>query len=180
MATKRRLDALLVERGLVETRSRAQALVMAGRVHVDGGAGDEARARPTAEDAAVELDGAPAVRLARRERSSKRRSPASVSAPEGERCLDVGASTGGFTDCLLQHGAARVLALDVGTTSSTARLRADPRVTVIERMNARSLDSLRCRPPGAGHGRPLVHLAAAGAPGRAAAAAPRPAGSSCW
>jgi 23S rRNA (cytidine1920-2'-O)/16S rRNA (cytidine1409-2'-O)-methyltransferase len=138
MAAKRRLDALLVERGLVETRSRAQALVMAGRVHVDGTPVTKA-GTPTAEDAAVEVVKPPRFVSRGGEKLETALAAFGVE-PDGERCLDVGASTGGFTDCLLQHGAAEVVALDVGRGQLHERLRGDARVTVIDRTNARSLD----------------------------------------
>jgi 23S rRNA (cytidine1920-2'-O)/16S rRNA (cytidine1409-2'-O)-methyltransferase len=138
MAAKRRLDALLVERGLVETRSRAQALVMAGRVHVDGAPVTKA-GTPTAEDATVEVVRPPRFVSRGGEKLDTALAAFGVE-PGGERCLDVGASTGGFTDCLLQHGAAEVVALDVGRGQLHERLRGDARVTVIDRTNARSLD----------------------------------------
>jgi 23S rRNA (cytidine1920-2'-O)/16S rRNA (cytidine1409-2'-O)-methyltransferase len=138
MATKRRLDALLVERGLVETRSRAQALVMAGRVHVNGAPVTKA-GTPTAEDAAVELIAPPRYVSRGGEKLETALAAFGVDVA-GERCLDVGASTGGFTDCLLQHGAAAVVALDVGRNQLHERLRADPRVTVVDGTNARSLE----------------------------------------
>ena len=135
---KQRLDALLVERGLVETRSRAQALIMAGRVHVDGAPATKA-GTPTAGDAAVELIAPP--RFVSRGGEKLESALAGFGADvAGERCLDVGASTGGFTDCLLQHGATAVVALDVGRNQLHERLRADPRVTAIDGTNARSLD----------------------------------------
>ncbi len=138
MAAKRRLDALLVERGLVETRSRAQALVMAGRVHVDGAPATKAGA-PTADDATVELIAPPRFVSRGGEKLETALAAFGVGVA-GERCLDVGASTGGFTDCLLQHGAAEVVALDVGRNQLHERLRADARVAVLDRTNARSLD----------------------------------------
>ena len=138
MAAKRRLDVLLVERGLVETRSRAQALVMAGRVHVDGAPVTKA-GTPTAEDATVEVVRPPRFVSRGGEKLDTALAAFGVE-PGGERCLDVGASTGGFTDCLLQHGAAEVVALDVGRGQLHERLRGDARVTVIDRTNARSLD----------------------------------------
>jgi len=138
MPTKRRLDALLVDRGLVETRSRAQALVMAGRVRVDGAPATKA-GTPTADDAAVELIEPPRYVSRGGEKLVTGLTAFGVDVT-GERCLDVGASTGGFTDCLLQHGAAAVVALDVGRNQLHERVRADPRVTVIDGVNARSLD----------------------------------------
>ena len=138
-----RLDQLLVERGLVETRSRAQALVLAGKVRV--GDGDAARARPQA--------GRPA-RPGRRRSTVAQPEPyvsrgghklaAALDAfeidPAGRVALDVGASTGGFTDVLLQRGATRVYALDVGRGQLAETLRRDPRVVSMERTNARDAD----------------------------------------
>jgi 23S rRNA (cytidine1920-2'-O)/16S rRNA (cytidine1409-2'-O)-methyltransferase len=133
-----RLDVALVERGLAETRSRAQALVMAGRVTVDGAVVDKAGAA-VADRAAIEV-----VHPARYvSRGGDKLETAIVRwgiEVTGERCLDLGASTGGFSDCLLQHGAAEVVALDVGRGQLHERLRGDARVTVIDRTNARSLD----------------------------------------
>jgi len=133
----RRLDQLLVERGLFASREQARRAVMAGEVRVDGELVDKA-------GAAV----APTAALAVRAREpfvsrSGRKLAAALDRfgvdPAGWVCLDVGASTGGFTDCLLQRGAARVYALDVGYGQLDARLRADPRVVVMERRNARHL-----------------------------------------
>ena len=138
MATKHRLDTLLVERGLVETRSRAQALIMAGRVHVEGAPATKAGA-PTPADATLELI-APQRFVSRGGEKLETALRAFRLELAGERCLDVGASTGGFTDCLIQHGAAAVVALDVGRNQLHERLRADPRVTVIDGTNARSLE----------------------------------------
>jgi 23S rRNA (cytidine1920-2'-O)/16S rRNA (cytidine1409-2'-O)-methyltransferase len=136
-----RLDQLLVERGLVETRSRAQALVMAGKVRV--GEGDAARLDRKAGDLI-----APDVPVAVIEPSpyvsrGGHKLAAALDAfgidPSGVVCLDVGASTGGFTDVLLQRGATRVYALDVGRGQLAEPLRRDPRVVSLERTNARAL-----------------------------------------
>ena len=132
MTSKKRLDVLLVERGLAESRAQAQALVMAGLVPGHSKAGEQVD-----EDAPLEVERAAAVRLARRATSSRTRSMRSASTSAGLDCLDVGASTGGFTDVLLQRGAARVIALDVGHGQLHQRIRDDPRVTVLERINAR-------------------------------------------
>jgi 23S rRNA (cytidine1920-2'-O)/16S rRNA (cytidine1409-2'-O)-methyltransferase len=132
-----RLDVALVERGLAETRSRAQALVMAGRVTVDGAVVDKAGA-PVAGGSAIEVVH-PARYVSRggdKLETAIERWRIDVT---GERCLDLGASTGGFTDCLLQHGAAEVAAVDVGRGQLHERLRADPRVHSLERLNARRL-----------------------------------------
>jgi 23S rRNA (cytidine1920-2'-O)/16S rRNA (cytidine1409-2'-O)-methyltransferase len=136
-----RLDQLLVERGLVETRTRAQALVLAGKVRV--GEGDGARRDRKPGDL---LDPTIPVDLVEREPYVSRgghKLAAALDAfeidPSGRVCLDVGASTGGFTDVLLQRGARRVYALDVGRAQLADSLRQDPRVVSMERTNARIL-----------------------------------------
>jgi 23S rRNA (cytidine1920-2'-O)/16S rRNA (cytidine1409-2'-O)-methyltransferase len=141
-AARQRLDQLLVERGLVETRTRAQALILAGKVRV--GDGDAARTDLKAGDL-LPVDAA--VSLAEREPYVSRgghKLAAALDAfeidPAGLVCLDVGASTGGFTDVLLQRRAARVYALDVGRGQLAERLRRDERVVSMERVNARTLD----------------------------------------
>jgi 23S rRNA (cytidine1920-2'-O)/16S rRNA (cytidine1409-2'-O)-methyltransferase len=136
-----RLDQLLVDRGLVESRSRAQALVLAGKVRV--GVGDAARldGRPgdlVPGDATVEVV-APDPYVSRGGHKLAAALDAFAIDPAGLVCLDVGASTGGFTDVLLQRGAARVTALDVGRGQLAERVRADPRVSVLDRTNARAL-----------------------------------------
>lgn len=138
-----RLDQLLVERGLVETRSRAQSLVLAGRVRV--GEGDAARADLKAGDlvardavVAVEADKAWASRGAHKLLAAL---DAFEVDPAGLVAVDVGASTGGFTDVLLARGASRVYAVDVGYGQLADRLRRDPRVVSMERCNARSLSA---------------------------------------
>jgi 23S rRNA (cytidine1920-2'-O)/16S rRNA (cytidine1409-2'-O)-methyltransferase len=135
---RQRLDLVLVQRGLAETRSKAQALIMAGRARVDGAVVDKAGA-PVAEGAEVSLTQPPRYvsRGGEKLETALRELRIDVA---GERCLDVGASTGGFTDCLLQHGAEAVVALDVGRAQLHERLRGDPRVTVMERQNIRQLD----------------------------------------
>ena len=141
-ATRKRLDVLLVERGLAETRSQAQALVLAGRVKGFAKAGDQVE-----EDAELVLDQGPRYVSRGGEKLAHALAELEIDVA-GEDCLDVGASTGGFTDCLLQAGAARVCALDVGYGQLHPRLRADPRVTVLERVNVRDLecDDLPFRP----------------------------------
>jgi 23S rRNA (cytidine1920-2'-O)/16S rRNA (cytidine1409-2'-O)-methyltransferase len=136
-----RLDQLLVERGLAESRARAQALVLAGVVRV--GEGDSARADRKAGDL---LDASIPVAVAAPEPYVSRgghKLAAALDAfaidPAGLVCLDVGASTGGFTDVLLQRGAARVHAIDVGRGQLADRLRADSRVVAHDRTNARHL-----------------------------------------
>jgi 23S rRNA (cytidine1920-2'-O)/16S rRNA (cytidine1409-2'-O)-methyltransferase len=136
-----RLDQLLVERGLVETRSRAQALVMAGKVRV--GDGDAARLdrKPgdlIAPDTALAVT-EPAPYVSRGGHKLAAALDAFDIDPVGRIALDVGASTGGFTDVLLQRGATRVYALDVGRGQLAETLRGDPRVVSMERTNARDL-----------------------------------------
>ena len=140
-----RLDQLLVERGLVDTRSRAQALVLAGKVRV--GQGDAARRDRKPGDL---LDPATRLELVEREPYVSRgghKLAAALDAfeidPRGRVCLDVGASTGGFTDVLLQRGAERVYAVDVGRGQLHESLRMDPRVVSMERTNARTLTAER-------------------------------------
>lgn len=137
-APKRRLDERVVAEGLAETRSRAQALIRAGRVLVDDAPLDKPGA--AVPDAAVlRLRGA-ARRFASRggEKLAGALEDLGID-PSGCVALDVGASTGGFTDCLLQAGARRVVAVDVGYGQLDLRLRDDPRVVVLERTNARTL-----------------------------------------
>jgi 23S rRNA (cytidine1920-2'-O)/16S rRNA (cytidine1409-2'-O)-methyltransferase len=134
-----RLDSLLAERGLFESRSRAAAAVLAGHVHLGPG---RRRAEKPGQlvDEAVELavEGPPPY-VSRGGVKLANAFDALDVAVAGRECLDVGASTGGFTDCLLQRGAAHVVALDVAYGELDWRLREDPRVTVVERLNARSL-----------------------------------------
>jgi 23S rRNA (cytidine1920-2'-O)/16S rRNA (cytidine1409-2'-O)-methyltransferase len=137
---KKRLDVLLVERGLAETRSQAQALVMAGRVLGHAKPGEQVD-----EAAPLEVE-APPPYVSRAGHKLATALDAFAVDPAGLDCLDVGASTGGFTDVLLQRGAARVIALDVGYGQLHGKLRADPRVTVLERVNARALEELPFAP----------------------------------
>jgi 23S rRNA (cytidine1920-2'-O)/16S rRNA (cytidine1409-2'-O)-methyltransferase len=138
--TRVRLDSLLAERGLFESRSRAAAAVMAGDVRV--------ASRPAAKpgqlvDPAVDIEIAEAPSYVSRGGVKLANALDALGVPvAGRDALDVGASTGGFTDCLLQRGAARVIALDVAYGELDYRLRSDPRVTVVERTNARSITSL--------------------------------------
>jgi 23S rRNA (cytidine1920-2'-O)/16S rRNA (cytidine1409-2'-O)-methyltransferase len=137
---KKRLDVLLVERGLAETRSQAQALVLAGLVHGHNKPGDQVE-----ETAELELERPPRFVSRGGEKLANALERLGVD-PAGKDALDVGASTGGFTDCLLQAGASRVIALDVGYGQLHPRLRDDPRVVVLERVNARELDALPYAP----------------------------------
>jgi 23S rRNA (cytidine1920-2'-O)/16S rRNA (cytidine1409-2'-O)-methyltransferase len=136
---KRRLDSLLAERGLFETRSRAAAAVLAGNVRIGAdGRRAEKPGQMVADDVHVALDEAPAF-VSRGGVKLANALEAFGIDPAGRRCLDVGAATGGFTDCLLQRGAAAVIAVDVAYGEFHWKLRQDPRVTVLERQNARSL-----------------------------------------
>ena len=130
---KKRLDVLLVERGLAESRSQAQALVLAGLVKGHAKAGEQV-------DASADLEVERPPRFVSRGGEKLAGALAELEIDvTGEDCLDVGASTGGFTDCLLKAGAARVCALDVGYGQLHPRLRDDPGVTVLERTNVRDL-----------------------------------------
>jgi 23S rRNA (cytidine1920-2'-O)/16S rRNA (cytidine1409-2'-O)-methyltransferase len=138
--TRKRLDVLLVERGLAESRAQAQALVMAGLVPGHAKPGEQVdEAEPLEVESPPPYVSRAGIKLAN-----------ALAAFEvdvkGLDCLDVGASTGGFTDVLLQQGAARVVALDVGHGQLHARLRSDSRVTVLERCNARTLTELPFAP----------------------------------
>lgn len=138
MTRRPRLDVVLVERGLAASRERARALILAGQVRVAGQRVTKA-GTPVAEGAAVTIDvpdhpyvGRGGVKLAHALDTF-------ALDVQGRIALDIGASTGGFTDALLQRGAARVVALDVGHGQLDWKLRSDPRVTVLERVNARTL-----------------------------------------
>src|SRR5256714_5845633 len=136
---KLRLDTLLAQRGLFASRARAAASVMAGEVRL-GGSGGERAAKPgqmVAEDVELAVDERPRF-VSRGGIKLANALDATGIDPAGRRCLDVGASTGGFTDCLLQRGAAHVVALDVAYGELDWRLRHDSRVTVIERSHARA------------------------------------------
>jgi 23S rRNA (cytidine1920-2'-O)/16S rRNA (cytidine1409-2'-O)-methyltransferase len=137
---KKRLDVLLVERGLAESRAQAQALVLAGHV-------------PGYEKAGAQVDEAAEVTVTAPPRFVSRGGEKLAHAlgalgvdPAGRDCLDVGASTGGFSDVLLQRGAARLIALDVGYGQLHPRIREDQRVTVLERANVRELRELPFAP----------------------------------
>ena len=135
---KIRLDKALVERGLAGSRERAQALVLAGRVLV-AEQRVEKPGTPVAEDAALRVLGEDLRYVSRGGLKLERALEYWGIGLEGRACVDVGASTGGFTDCMLQHGAASVLAVDTGYGQIAHKLRVDPRVTLRERCNARLL-----------------------------------------
>ncbi|QIA27099.1 TlyA family RNA methyltransferase [Thermaerobacter sp. PB12/4term] len=135
-----RLDQLLVERGYFPTRNRARAAILAGRVRVNGQVVDKAGAA-VSPDARIEVAGDPIPYVSRGGLKLEHalRAFDLEAAVAGVVAADIGASTGGFTDCLLQHGARRVYAIDVGYGQLAWRLRQDPRVVVMERVNARYL-----------------------------------------
>ena len=135
---KMRLDKLLVERGLAASRERAQALVLAGRVLVEEQKVDKPGAT-VAGDAAVRMLGEDLRYVSRGGLKLEGALRAWGIDVEGRACADIGASTGGFTDCLLQHGAASVLAVDTGYGQIAHKLRVDPRIRLMERTNARTL-----------------------------------------
>jgi 23S rRNA (cytidine1920-2'-O)/16S rRNA (cytidine1409-2'-O)-methyltransferase len=137
---KKRLDVLLVERGLAESRTQAQALVLAGRVR-----GYDKPGTQVDEAAVVDVEQPPPYVSRGGEKLAHALDVFAVD-PAGRECLDVGASTGGFTDVLLQRGATRVIALDVGYGQLHERLRRDERVVVLERMNARAVRELPFAP----------------------------------
>ena len=138
--TRKRLDVVLVERGLAESRAQAQALVMAGLVRGHSKPGEQV-------DEATEFEvESPPPYVSRAGHKLANALDALGIAPAGRDCLDLGASTGGFSDVLLQRGAARVIALDVGHGQLHSKVRNDPRVTVLERVNARSLTELPFEP----------------------------------
>jgi len=135
---KLRLDKLLVERGLAASRERAQALVLAGKVLVDDQKLEKAGAQVAAE-ATIRLLGEDLKYVSRGGLKLERALEHWQIKVEGNVCLDVGASTGGFTDCLLQHGATRVIAVDTGYGQMDFNLRQDQRVRLLEKCNARYL-----------------------------------------
>lgn len=147
--TKVRIDKLLVERGVVASRERAQAMVLAGRVLVNS---------QKVEKAGASVERNAEIRVLGEDLKYVSRGGLKLEAAlehwrislAGRTCLDVGASTGGFTDCMLQHGAAAVIAVDTGYGQIAHRLRSDPRVKLVERTNARYLTAERLQQANAG------------------------------
>lgn len=135
---KKRLDVLLAERGLTPSRARAQALILAGKVTVDGHVESKAGTQ-VGPGARIEIAVPDHGFVSRGALKLAAALDAFNISPAGLDCLDIGASTGGFTDLMLQRGAARVIALDVGRGQLDWRLRTDPRVLVVEGVNARHL-----------------------------------------
>ncbi len=146
MTAKIRLDQLLVERGLAASRDRASRLILAGQVLVDDRVVDKAGTKiPTDAAVRTKVKDHPYVG-----RGGLKLEGALLDFdldPQGLRCLDVGSSTGGFTDCLLQHGADHVVAVDVGTNQLAWKLRQDPRVTSFEQCDARDLEPAQLGEP---------------------------------
>jgi 23S rRNA (cytidine1920-2'-O)/16S rRNA (cytidine1409-2'-O)-methyltransferase len=144
---KTRLDKLLVERGLVASRERAQAMILAGRVLVN---------EQKIEKSGASIDQDAQVRVLGEDLKYVGRGALKLEAAlahwqidlTGRRCMDVGASTGGFTDCMLQHGAAEVVAVDTGYGQIAARLRSDGRVKLLEKTNARYLTAEKLQEAG--------------------------------
>lgn len=135
---KQRLDVALVERGLAETRQKAQAVIMSGVVYVNGQRADKA-GFAVAPEAAVEVRGSAPRYVSRGGLKLEKAIREFALTLDGCVCADIGASTGGFTDCMLQNGACKVYAIDVGYGQLDWRLRGDPRVVCMERTNARYL-----------------------------------------
>lgn len=144
---KSRLDKLLFQRGMVSSRERGQALILAGRVLVDEQKIEKAGAA-VEEDAVIRVLGEEQEFVSRGGKKLARALEYWRIDVRGKTCLDIGTSTGGFTDCLLQHGAARVIAVDTGYGQIAAQLRTDPRVHLLEKTNARYLTPEQIWPQG--------------------------------
>ncbi len=138
MGVKTRLDLLVIEKGLAETRQRAQALIMAGKILVDQTVVDKPGVK-VSPGVCLAVKGDPMAYVSRGGLKLEAALDALHFSPEGMTCMDVGASTGGFTDCLLQRGALKVYAVDVGYGQLAWKLRQDKRVVAIERTNIRNL-----------------------------------------
>lgn len=138
MSSKKRLDVAMVERGLAESRQKAQAVIMAGQVFVDGQRVDKAGA-PVTEERTIEVRGRALPYVSRGGLKLEKAMQLWPIALNGAVCADIGASTGGFTDCMLQNGAQKVYAVDVGYNQLDYRLRTHPQVVCMERTNARYL-----------------------------------------
>ena len=135
---KIRLDQYLVQHGLIQSRERAKAMIMAGVVYVNGQKADKA-GDMVKEDALVEVRGHDIGYVSRGGLKLEKAMQVFPLSPRGKVCMDIGASTGGFTDCMLQNGAAKVYAVDVGYGQLAWSLRTDPRVVNMERTNIRSV-----------------------------------------
>ena len=140
MSEKKRLDVLLTERGLQESRQRAQAVIMSGEVFVNGQRVDKP-GTAVANEAELEVRGHTLRYVSRGGLKLEKAMQTFPITLEGKTCADIGASTGGFTDCMLQNGARRVYAVDVGYGQLDWKLRSDERVVCLERTNARYLST---------------------------------------
>ena len=136
MKVKKRLDVLLTEQGYADTRSKAQAIIMAGQVYVDGQKADKPGISYE-ENVQIEVRGETCPYVSRGGLKLEKALRDFGVKPDGYVCSDSGASTGGFTDCLLQQGASKVFAIDVGYGQLDWKIRSDPRVVVMERTNIR-------------------------------------------
>lgn len=136
MAEKERLDSLLVQRGLAPSRELAKAYIMAGTVYVDGRKEDKAGTK-LPNDVSIEVRGGQMKYVSRGGYKLEKAIEEFDISLEGKTCMDIGASTGGFTDCMLQNGAAKVYAIDVGYGQFAWKLRNDPRVVCLEKTNMR-------------------------------------------
>jgi len=134
---KKRLDVLLVERGLASSREKAKALIMAGIVYVNDNKEDKAGASFDPEETRIEVRGATLPYVSRGGLKLEKALQVFPISLDGRICMDIGASTGGFTDCMLQNGAAKVFAIDVGYGQLDWKLRSDPRVVCMEKTNFR-------------------------------------------
>ena len=135
---KQRLDVVMADRGLAESRQKAQAVIMAGQVYVDGRKVEKA-GTPVSPEASIEVRGKTLPYVSRGGLKLEKAMALWPIELQGKVCADIGASTGGFTDCMLQNGAGKVYAVDVGYGQLAWKLRSDERVTVLERTNARYL-----------------------------------------
>ena len=135
---KKRLDVAMTEQGLAESRQKAQAIIMAGQVYVNGQKVDNAGA-PIAEDGVIEVRGKTLRYVSRGGLKLEKAMACWPITLDGAVCADIGASTGGFTDCMLQNGASKVYSVDVGYNQLDYRLRTHPQVVCMERTNARYL-----------------------------------------
>ena len=143
---KKRLDVVMTERGLAESRQKAQAIIMAGQVYVNGQKVDKAGA-PVGEDAQIEVRGKTLPYVSRGGLKLEKAMSCWPIHLEGAVCADIGASTGGFTDCMLQNGAEKVYAVDVGYNQLDWRLRTHPKVVCMERTYARYLTAQQIPQP---------------------------------
>ena len=138
MKNKERLDVLLTQKGLCESRAKAQALIMSGEVYVDGQKCDKA-GTPVDNAAQIEIRGSHCPYVSRGGLKLEKAMKCFPLTPNGKVCMDIGASTGGFTDCMLQNGAVKVYAVDVGYGQLAWSLRTDERVVNMERTNIRNV-----------------------------------------